>query len=264
MNQLNGILATCFFELKRMWTFQRLGIFVVLSSFPPLIVLFLLWGSLFLGETQTLNFLLLVIIFLVAIVGMLSLLLWAPTNIYSELEGKSWGFIASRPGGRISILFGKYLAAVIQSYAICQFALVGSFSIAVFGNAIRDPIVAYLVLSVLALLACICIGAVMSLIGVQFYRRAMVTAAAYLVGIELVVATIPAIVGKFTVRQHLQDLGLNWLSKELPLKPTIYYNTFGDYADWLNLLCLAAITIFSLSAAAYIIQRREYLIGDEA
>ena len=58
------------------------------------------------------------ILLLVGLVTVLSLLLWATPNVHSELEGKSWVFIASRPGGRISNFLGKYMAAVYSSFLV--------------------------------------------------------------------------------------------------------------------------------------------------
>jgi hypothetical protein len=263
MNLTIGAISTCMFELKRMLTWQRIGIFGVLSLFPPLMIFFLLWVPLLFGEASQIPFFVFVLIFLVSVVAILSLLLWATTNIYSELEGKSWVFIASRPRGRLSILFGKYLAACAQAFAICQVAIISSILIALPLGVINDPTHLYFSVSAIFLLACLSYGAVFSLIGVMFYRRAMVIGAGYVIVAEFIIANIPAIIGKFTLRQHLQELGLHWIGFFVPGSQSDYVIMYGDLPDYMNLLVIFAITAICLGGASYVIQSREYMTGDE-
>ena len=151
------------------------------------------------------------IVFLVSLVCLLSLLLWATPNVYSELEGKSWSFIASRPGGRISIYLGKFLASVFVSFGICLVAM--SLSVLVADRLLSLPGAQRLWISLcgIYLLACFVYGAIFSMLGTLFYKRAMVVAAGYLIGSEMFLATVPAVISKLTMRYHLQELGISWI-----------------------------------------------------
>ena len=112
MQLLRSILATTRFEMFRVLTFQRLGFTAVLALFPPFML-----SVVMLSEPLREVAVVMTAVFS-GTVCLLSLLLWATPNVYSELEGRSWTFVTSRPYGRWSILFGKYLLAVFWSFLI--------------------------------------------------------------------------------------------------------------------------------------------------
>lgn len=116
MSIFNSILATIRFEMSRVMTLQRMGVAVVMMLFPPAMV-FVLDSS---GALVAPEF---VIAVLCGMICLLSLLLWATSNVYTELEGRSWTFITSRPYGRWSILFGKFLISFVWSFLIAWAAL---------------------------------------------------------------------------------------------------------------------------------------------
>ncbi|MEZ6096332.1 MAG: hypothetical protein R3C03_19240 [Pirellulaceae bacterium] len=258
-----GALATCAYECKRGLTWQRISVSLVLAFFPPVMLFFFLLGLNTGNEVDPVAFVKIVIYFLVGLVCLLSILLWTTTNMYSELEGKSWIFVASRPFGRLSLLFGKYLASVVQSSAIAQTGLILATLTANHMGVMADVNKFYFSTAAIFLLASLSYSAVLSLIGVIFTKRAMVFGAVYLIGVEFIVANIPAIIGRFTLRQHLQELGISWNGWFLPDGQDEFDQMFGNYPDWLNLVCIASISIASLVAASFIISSREYLTGDE-
>jgi ABC-type transport system involved in multi-copper enzyme maturation permease subunit len=57
------------------------------------------------------------------VVCLLGLLLWATPNVHSELEGRTWIYLAVRPDGKAMVLLGKYLTAVAWSASACLLAL---------------------------------------------------------------------------------------------------------------------------------------------
>jgi len=90
-----GAAATCMFELRRSMSIQRISVTAGLALFPPAMLALLIFGAkvssadggaLMIDSAQFLT------VFLVALVMLLGLLLWATPNVYSELEGKSWLF----------------------------------------------------------------------------------------------------------------------------------------------------------------------------
>ena len=284
-NWINGAIATCGFELKRSFTFQRTAVSVVLALFPPLMV------GLMIGATQVANaavqtnlavaegathqaietiqivqgFAPFAIVFLVSLVCMLSLLLWATPNVYAELEGKSWGFVASRPGGRVSIYLGKFLASVIVSFAISLVALSLSVLVADRLLTLPDPQRLWLSLTAIYLLACLIYGAIFSMLGTLFYKRTMVVAAGYLIGSEVFLATIPAVIGKLTMRFHLQELGIRWIGFFLPFDSEQEYTMLygSPWPTWANLLVLIGTGCAALIIGGLVIVNRQYITSDE-
>ena len=253
--------ATCQFELKRSLTPQRISVSSILAVFPPMMLILMMSitraGNVF-GITEF------AIVFLVALVCLLSLLLWATPNVSAELEGRSWMFIASRPQGRIANLLGKYFATVIFSFTICLVATSICVPIAVLLDQLDDPVHLWLTYNAVFLLACMTYGATLSLIGTIFYRRSMVIGAAYIIAFEAIVGRIPAIVGKLSASYHLQNLGMHW-NPRLRLQigsllefPTILID------QWISFAALGAITLIALIAACIVIATRQYVSADES
>jgi len=253
--------ATCQFELKRAMTPQRLSVSSILALFPPLMLVLMLSIS---QSSNTFSITEFLIVFLVALVCMLSLLLWATPNVSAELEGRSWMFIASRPQGRISNVLGKYFASLAFSFAICLIATTVSIPMAVFLDQVDDPLHLWISYNTVFLLACIAYAAVLSLIGTVFYRRSMVIGAAYIIGFEAIVGRIPAIVGKLSASHHLQNLGMHW-NPRLKLQIDSITEFPTPLTDqWISFAALGAITSIALIAACIVIAKREYVSADEA
>jgi hypothetical protein len=274
---INGAIATCRFELMRAFSLQRLSIMAALALFPPALVTLVLGASrvaessvpdpdfvqgVVLLQSST-PFL---IIFLTSLVCLLSLLLWATPNVYSELEGRGWGFVASRPGGRIAIYLGKYAASVILSFSLSLLALSLSILIANRLNLISEPKQLWLSLAAIFLLASLSYGAVFSMLGTIFFKRAMVVAAGYLVGSEFFIASIPALIGKLTLRFHLQELGIHWIGFFLPVDSEPEYRMiFGSAMPvWIHLFALFAAATITLIVGAIVITHRQYITSDES
>ena len=98
-NWINGALATFRFELTRSFSLQRLLSVLGLILFPPVVLWVFIIGALRTSLAgEALEFVLFTLIFLVGLVCLLSLLLSAAPNVQGELEGKTWSFIAMRPG----------------------------------------------------------------------------------------------------------------------------------------------------------------------
>ena len=260
---IRGTLATCSFELLRSLTAQRIAVIGVLALFPASMLALITWLPRAQGINVQIAFMDGLIILLVGLVGLLALLLWASTNVYTELEGKSWVFIACRPSGRVSMVLGKYLAAFVLSFSICWIAMTLATIVAQTTGSLNNPNRFWLAMSGLLAIACAVYAAVFTLIGVVFYRRAMVFCAGYILAIEMVVANVPAMVSKFTVRFHLQELLIDWLGWIPPLREDGYRLIFGDCVQWVNWVTFAAIVVLCLAGSCYVIVNREYLTADE-
>jgi len=90
INLIRGTLATCQFELSRSLTPQRLAVSAVLVMFPAVMMTLLIRGPQIVNATlpeaviAVHAFSTFAIVFLVSMVCVLTLLLWAPANIYSD------------------------------------------------------------------------------------------------------------------------------------------------------------------------------------
>ncbi len=264
MSFLNLVKTTADFELRHGVSVRRIAVSGVLTLFPPSMLFLILVN----GGPIALDINLVICVF-VFLVGLLALLLWATPNVYSELESRGWIFVSSRSGGRISVLFGKYIAAIVNAWLICLFSvtlclLIGD-SIGSFQQPIARLWFGYLGLITLAVLA---YGSIFSFIGVMFQKRAMVIAAVYAMGSDLFLANVPALISKFTVRYYLHGLGLKWLDIRFGRTrrgdiPEVF-SFPAEFPQILSILVLIGFTIAMLAAAAYVIRYREYVTNDEA
>ena len=268
MNWIHSILATVRFEMTHFLSLQRLAVTTILALFPPVMLSLIFAGFRF--SSETFEFPLFVTVLFVSIVCLLGMLLWATPNVYSELEGKSWIFVASRPRGRISILLGKYLASVLFGFTVC-FASITGCLLVIQGmtGSLEHPLWLWFSMNLLYLIACFCYGAVYSLIGTMFYRRAMVVAAAYTVTSGIVLANVPAVVSRLTLRFHLQFIGFNWFGGEMGMSNrdtnellSHYSLTAASSSAW-HLLWLGVAIICALGVAVWVIISREYMTSDE-
>ena len=232
---------------------------LVLAGFPPAMIAVIGLS----GRSIPLKDLL--IVTLVAIVSLLAQLLWATSNVYSELEGKSWIFLASRPRGRISLFLGKYFSAVAFSFAVCLIAISLSLGIRTYlMSTMVNPIGAWLGMCGTFLLACMTYSAVFSLIGTLFQKRAMVFGAAYIILSEFILANVPAIISKFTARYHLQAIAAEWIGWLHPLPEEAFIEIFGETTLTFHLSCLLCAIALLLTLGSFIVTARQYITAEEA
>ncbi|MDG1872623.1 MAG: hypothetical protein P8J27_01835 [Mariniblastus sp.] len=269
---LYGALATCAFELRRSFTIQRTAVSIVLALFPPAILAILVFATNLSGSSEARmaiqDFTKLLTVFLVALVCLLTALLWATPNVYSEIEGKSWGFIASRPGGRVSVFLGKFLASFFVSFSISTIAISLCVLIANRSFGMQDAQGLWISMCSVFLIGCMVYSAVFSMIGTLFIKRAMVIAAGYLFGSDIVLASIPgAIINQLTIRYHLQEIGIAWMGWFLPAPATEieYRMIFGQpWPSFVHVLILLGIVALTLGIGCWTIVNREYITADDS
>ena len=264
---MTGALATCRFELQRSFSLQRLTSLLGLILFPPLMTWMIILGGLRSPQGRVLEYVLFAIIFLVALVCLLSLLLWATPNVSGELEGKTWSFIAMRPGGRISSFLGKYLTAVLVSFVTTFFSLTLCVVVASHYGALgggSEPWEKWGILTGIFAIACLVYGAILSMIGTWFTKRAMVVGAGYLIGVETVLSMVPAVISNFTMSYHLRRLGELWLGWFLPDEQLEYEIVFGQAGPtWFHLVCLGVAMVAALVVGCVVVMNRQYAVGEE-
>ncbi len=264
MTPLNSILATIEFEFSRVMTVRRLSVALVMALFPPMMVLIL-------TSREEFQFGELVICVLCGMVCLLSLLLWATPNVYTELEGKSWTFITTRPYGRWSILFGKYLVAASWSFlvswvgmSLCILA-VNPDQLLTSGQLPRLELWCYLSL-LLGLASCV-YAAIFSFFGVIVQRRAMVVAVGYFLIFEVILVFVPAVIGKLAMTYHmfcLLILWIGWITPDPDIGQQEFEAIYGIFPAWLHLLAIFTVTAVMLTLAAFVIRYREYITLEDA
>lgn len=190
----------------------------------------------------------------------LSVLLTAAPSVATELEQRSWVYLATRPNGIFWLLLGKYLVAVTWGTTAAWAGVIGAI---LFTNA-ESPIQIGLALLGLSLLSAISYSAVYLLIGAMFPKRAMVFAVMYTGLVEVVLGIIPAVVNRLTVQYRLRSLLMQWVptTQEMRESPAFNY-VFADGSSLVQCLWLLTLTAVFLAAALVVAHRKEFTTASE-
>jgi len=190
------------------------------------------------------------------LVCLLGLLLTATSAIHSEIENRTWTYLAVRPGARRAALFGKYLFAVTWVTAI---ALTATLAVSVGLPGTVSPGTA-LRTAGLAILATFGYGALYLTIGVVFLRIGMVVAIVYTLVMEVIVGNLPALVNLATFSHHLRSLFVRGLPADVPIDLGEIFST-GDRTVLFHIGTMTAFALILLTLAASIVHRRESSTG---
>ncbi len=247
------------FEWRRAFTISRLAWMLSLMAFPP--------GLLFLVNMAARNeprvevVSILIFILCACVVCMMSVFLWATPVLSSELEGRSWVYLAVRPYGPIAVLIGKYLVAV--SWAVPVGLVSATLSVFVFNAEDRGHLIA--VHSGLVLLSCLAYSALFLLIGVIAPKKCMVAGIIYTIIFEVAFALIPAAVNMLTVQYRLRCLLIRWMDfdKALAERNPVFLSYFGDESSAWHVGVLLGMTAGYLIVAGIILRCREFTAAIE-
>jgi hypothetical protein len=262
---LPNVLAVFRFEWQRSLSPGRIAWWVAMAAFPAAITGVLVWRGVVMEDVNLPadpRWTLVLYALGPNVVCYMGLLLWVTPAIHSELQGRSWSYLAVRPGGKVATLVGKYLAAVTWT-ALAAFAgLAISIVIARPGHAAWM----LLVLTTLSVLSCIAYGALYALISVLFRRRAMVIAVAYTLVFEFIITYVPAVINQITVQFRLRCLLVHWMDwQDLQQWPGggLPVSLFGTAAPWLHVTILLVTAIVFLAAAAGLLRQLELVSPEE-
>ena len=249
------VISVLRFEAARTRTTPRLFVWVMLVMFPVVMVGLLsyesqrdpipdeVWGAILYGLIPQ-------------VVCLLGLLLWVSPIVNSELEGRTWIYLAVRPGGKTAMMLGKYLNGVgwTGSAALCGLTL----ALLVGRPDVADATWLYVVLAGLIVLSCLAYGSVYALLGAIFPRRAMVVSVGYMLIFEVLVSNIPAVVNQFTVQFRLFNVLLRAMDWSLPSRPL----TLSESSIVFHIFILAVYVSVNLIAAALVLRWREYATAE--
>ncbi len=205
------------------------------------------------------------------VICLLQLLLWATSWLYSELEGKTWSYLAVRPGGKSAVLLGKYFAAATRT-------MLGTLMALALALLIVRPVDGwkiFLVLGFILAISSFSYAAVFVLLGAISPKRAMALAVSYSLVIEFLVPRFPAIISKLSLQFHIRSIwrGLiellqievEWQSVFTWLLPeSLSFEDPNWYAEVLSHLSILVIATFALLwITNQLICRREQVLKAE-
>ena len=189
---------------------------------------------------------------------LLGLLLWVAPVLQADLEGRTWIYLAVRPGGKFATLIGKHLNGVAWTASA---ALIGlTIGMLVGKLHVSEPIRLWCVMAGLVCFSCLAYGAVYSVIGALFHRRAMVVSVTYILIFEVVISNLPALINRFTVQHHLFNLLFRWMDWEAPDDVQFL---IGAQPAWHHVAALVIYTLVMLTATSLILRWRQYVTSDE-
>jgi ABC-2 type transport system permease protein len=186
----------------------------------------------------------------------LAALFYASSLIADEVESRTITYLLTRPIRRSAILFGKFTAYCATTFALALPALVITFFLLLTQqgrkgvSAGAPDLVRDLGVMALALLA---YGALFTLLGVLL-KRPLLPGLLFLYGWEML-ANLPGWAPRFTITAWLRSL-----LRHRPAGEGIGEAFAQVLPPALSLAVLAAIIVVSLSLAAWIFARRQYVL----
>ncbi len=188
----------------------------------------------------------------------LALLLWAAPAVHTEIESRAWTYVALSPGGKVSLLLGRYLLALAWSSGVGLAAL-GACFLGVFqAHAERlGPLFAELVV-----LSSVAYGALYLLIGAIGLKRAMVAAVAYTFLVEVALTMVPAVVNQLTIDLRLRSILARDLGFSEPL-PGAAREFLAAGPAWEQAAILGFYALGALAASVILIRRRQLVVAQD-
>ena len=199
----------------------------------------------------------LIFILLPQVVTILSLLLWATPVVHSELEGQTWVYAVVRPGGRRSVLLGKYVVAVVWTISATCVAATCLIP-AIYRLTGEHTIRIWAVTCLLNVLAAFAYGSAFVLIGTLLQRRAMVAGFLFALIVEALLSLVPAVISQFTVSFRLRSLLIQCL--DITLTETDSIKTFFnlDHPPIVHFSGLLAYVAITLGFALWRVQSSQF------
>jgi len=255
------VLAVFRNEWQQTFTVGRMTGWLMICGFPVMLTLLVSqYGRVTADATDAWGG---ILFFVCEIICLLQLLLWATPWLYSELEGKSWSYLAVRPGGKSAVLLGKYFAAATRTMMGTLFALSVSLLIA-------QPVdgwKVFLVLGFIVAISSFSYAAVFVFLGAIIPRRSMVLAVGYCLVIELLVSFIPAMINKISIQFRLRSILFAWMDSwgvnGSWTPPRGLEEMLGNSSSLMHIGVLVIFNVALISIANQLVCRREQVFKAE-
>jgi len=253
---IKSIVTVFRFEGRRSIRKTRLLLWISLTCFPPLLLGLVRYNFGVLPEEDQRVVPLVVYVLCPGVVSMLGVLLWASPSIATELEGRSWVYLAVRPHGALAVYLGKYLVAVAWTVPAAGLAAEGAARIMAPESyreilAVQWPLIG---------LSCLSYGAAYSLVGVILPKRAMVACVFYTIASEVLLSSVPAAVNMLTIQYRLRCLLVRWMGWEESLAQNnpVFTAYFDEASAAWHLGVLLALTLGMLLLGAVLLSWKEF------
>ena len=198
---------------------------------------------------------LLYIRFIVPVLGVF----YGTSLMADEIEDKTITYLFTRPIRRGAVLFGKYLAylgctvfVVLPSVMLVYLLIVpmqGSLG-ASFIDLLKDLVVLGMGLAVY--------GAAFAFVGAKF-KRPLIVGLIFIFGWEQAALAFPGYLKRFTIAYYLQGLGPHAMPSDSVL--SLIQGAFRESPTLAgSLLGIAVILVVFVSLAAWVVERREYVL----
>jgi len=262
---VSALRAVFVYEWKRSLTFGRLVWWLVMAGFPGLITALLVWiqktESEIPKESRDSVWSLIYYITVPCVCTAMSVLLTTGPAIASELEQRSWVYLATRPHGVFYLLLGKFAVAVTWGFT----AALSGISLAILFCNAENKLQIWDAMACLSLLSALAYGAVFLLLGTLFPRRAMVFCVMYTAIVEVVLGAFPALINRITVQYRLRSMLVQWvpLSSEVKNSPAMEY-AIGQGTPLAHTFWLLMLTLIFLVAAIAIARLKEFSAASES
>ncbi|MCA9035414.1 MAG: hypothetical protein KDA91_09795 [Planctomycetaceae bacterium] len=296
---MNSLSAVFFYEWRRTLTFARLGWWFVLAMFPVAITFMIRRQPRFaagmrpdeIATVWSIVFYLLI----PSVCCMLGVFLNAAPAIASELEQRSWIYLATRPRGVMWMMLGKFLVAVVWAVtsAVLSITLATIVSqmdfaawrgaetvseglIRLFSSSLTETLYSdqspaifrtWWTMVRLSILSACAYSALFLMIGASFPNRSMVFSVGYVALVEVVLSLIPAVINRITVQYRLRSLMINWADpvRRDQMQGNMFFKyVFADGGNTEQILWLIGLTVCFLGAALLIAEKREFTSAAES
>ncbi|MFM8415156.1 MAG: hypothetical protein ACKOCX_10575 [Planctomycetota bacterium] len=256
MNACRGILAVAGFQLRRLLAPQRLLLALVGAAFPAAVMLAVRQVA---GDLDRDFAVVLLYALVPEAVCMLGLLVTMCPVVADELERGTWQHVVVRPGGRRSLLFGTFLAAVAWTAVVALVAL--GLSLVAAGLPGSGRLAA--ILGALVGLSCLGRAALFALPAVIVPKRALVASVAAALVVEYLAGFLPAIINQLTVSLRLRSLLVDWMGwhRQLPAELKLLID---PQPAAVQIAAVIVLTATLLGVAAAILGRRQFPPAEES
>jgi hypothetical protein len=107
---LRSIWTVLEFEFKKSRTWKRMLIWLAVAMFPAFIIFLMLFSD---EPLPRAGWVTAIFVMACEMVVILNAMLWVAPIVQTELEGKTWLYVAARPYGRICLVVGKLLNGLV-------------------------------------------------------------------------------------------------------------------------------------------------------
>lgn len=261
---MNALRAVFVYEWKRSLTFGRISWWFAMAAFPVMItILIRTLGDFEVHndiEAQKSKWSVTLYALIPGVCVALSVLLTAAPAVASELEQRSWTYLATRPNGIFWLLLGKFCVSVTWGTTAAWMGTV--FCVALCG--MDEKLRMLQSLMAMSLLSASAYSAVFMLVGAMFPKRAMVFCMMYTVIVELVVGSIPAVINRMTVQFRLRILLVNWMPLDEQMKQeSVFQYVMINGSSFMQCFWLITLTVLFLVTAIVVAHRREFTSATE-